>query len=95
MAAASSMEAKRLAMNLRTLQRHDSSITEIVDNASYVVLYRYEPKAGGAQDEDGQPEMAWVRLRRAIPRSPVLTLCIAGQDWNGRKHVLVQKVLLH
>ena len=91
------MEAKRLAMNLRTLQRHDASITEIVDSASYVVLYRYAPKAGGS-DETGEPEMAWVRC--VCPR--ILELCMlirstmgfAGQDWDGRKHVPVQKVPL-
>lgn len=51
------MEAKRLAMNLRTLQRHDGSITDIVDSASYVVLYRYEAAAGAAATGE---EMAWA-----------------------------------
>lgn len=52
----SSSEAKRLALNLNVLKRHDSNIVEIVDSTSYVVLYRYGSK-DGADDETPQ----WVR----------------------------------
>ena len=78
------MEAKRLAMNLRTLQRHDASITEIVDSASYVVLYRYAPKAGGS-DETGEPEMAWVRC--VCPRMPGLCMLIRSTMGSCRSRL--------
>lgn len=32
----------RLQWNIRVLQRHDPAITTIVDQFTYVVLYRYE-----------------------------------------------------
>lgn len=34
--------AMRLQWNIRVLQRHDPAITTIVDQFTYVVLYRYE-----------------------------------------------------
>ena len=52
----SSSEAKRLALNLNVLKRHDSNIVEIVDSTSYVVLYRYGSKDG---TDDVTPQ--WVR----------------------------------
>ncbi|KAK9895136.1 hypothetical protein P389DRAFT_89061 [Cystobasidium minutum MCA 4210] len=56
---ARSIEAKRLQLNLKVLQRHDPSIVEILDSTSYVVLYKYVP-APNADAED-PADMQWVK----------------------------------
>ena len=57
----SSTEAKRLQLNLSVLKRHDASIIEIVASTSYVVLYRYESKAGEGHGVGHPSEMLWAR----------------------------------
>lgn len=62
--ATSSLEAKKLQLNLKVLQRHDASITEILDSTSHVVIYRYKPAQPPA-DNDSQysaPDMQWVSV---------------------------------
>lgn len=63
---ARSIEAKRLQLNLKVLQRHDPSIVEILDSTSYVVLYKYVPAPvpNDMDSEDSPPGMQWVSVLR-------------------------------
>jgi len=65
---ARSMEAKRLQLNLKVLQRHDPSIVEILDSTSYVVLYKYvsAPASSDTDSQDSPADMQWVRRRALV-----------------------------
>lgn len=72
---ARSIEAKRLQLNLKVLQRHDPSIVEILDSTSYVVLYKYVP-APNADAED-PADMQWVSRALLLPVSSIRLLWCA------------------
>ena len=40
-------------LNLKVLQRHDPSIVSIIDSATYVVLYHYEPDGWKKEGVEG------------------------------------------
>lgn len=65
---AQSIEAKRLQLNLKVLQRHDPSIVEILDSTSYVVLYKYvpAPAPSDADSQDSPADMQWVRRAASV-----------------------------
>ena len=66
--------AARLALNIKVLKRHDSSIDVIIDHASFVVLYKYEDEKWGKTGAEG-PMFLYHRSVSSVKRE---------RDWRCR-----------
>ncbi|GAA96130.1 uncharacterized protein L969DRAFT_44102 [Mixia osmundae IAM 14324] len=73
----SQIDNAKLALNLKTLRRHDPSIIEILDSSSYVVLYRH---ADGAWTKTGVEGTLFLFRRRSTPLYGFFVLNRNGVD---------------